>query len=88
MRQQVGRPVEAVILQTVHRIDRGGPEMAAMPQEQREKYAAEADKFLRVARGMADLTWTKEDRDWLNERSLEMLGRTKEVFMPQGPKTC
>ena len=70
----------AVILQTVHRIDRGGPgsDTANMTPEQQERYAAEADRFLKVAKGMADLNWSKEDRDWLNARSLEQLGRTKE----------
>ena len=65
----------AVILRTVHRVDRGDPETDDLTPEQREKYAAEADRFLRVSTGLANLTWSEEDRDWLNERGLKKLER-------------
>jgi hypothetical protein len=68
----------AVILRTVHRIDRNGPESANMTPEAQQQYAAEADKFLCVAKGLGNLTWTSEERDWLNERVIDKLARTEE----------
>jgi hypothetical protein len=66
---------DVVLLREVFRVDRGDD---TMDSATRREYEREADRFLEVLNRMADLTWTREDREWLARRNKRVLASSPE----------
>ena len=65
---------DVVILHEVHRLDDGDDSMGAA---EREAYRADADKFVRVCRRLADCEMTREDHAWMSRRNRSVLMSTE-----------
>ena len=66
---------DVVILQEVHRADRGGPDLS---DAERQQYVQDLHRFLEVTSKMAECEWTAADRNWLARRCRSNLVRTAE----------
>ena len=62
-----------VLLRQVHR---HSADNDAISPDARVEYRADAARFLEVMRGMADLTWTREEHRWLSKRNRTTLQQT------------
>jgi len=66
---------DVVLLREVFRVDRGDDTMESAT---RREYEREAERFLEVLNRMADLTWTREDREWLARRNKRVVASSPE----------
>jgi hypothetical protein len=74
---------DVVCLQKRHRVCKSAEEMPpqerdeflALSPEMQAKYVADAAKFEEVTARLSDLSWTREDRDWLAQRDRAALLR-------------
>jgi hypothetical protein len=57
----------------VHRISEDNDEV---PVEKKDEYRRDAEEFLKVTRGMADCTWTRQQHTWLSRRNPRVLQQT------------
>ena len=76
MDEFLGSGGDVVYLRECHRLDEAGE--PGWSDSRVAKYKADARRFKDVLDRMADLEWTREDRDWLAQRSLGSLLSTPE----------
>ena len=50
----------------------------SLPPERQKAYRDDAERFLQVMKGMAELTWSREDHSWLAKRNRRILQQTQE----------